>query len=82
MVTKAQIKKYIAEEFLSENDTDGLLDDLDLIETGILDSMAVLKLISYLEMECNITIDPEDLDPEKLNTIDKISGLVSSRVSA
>lgn len=51
--------------------------DMDLFENGILDSFAIAQLISSLEEDFNIEIDPEDIVPEKFSTIAEISRLVT-----
>lgn len=51
--------------------------DMDLFENGILDSFAIVQLISLLEENFNIEIDPEDIVPEKFSTISEISRLVT-----
>lgn len=51
--------------------------DMDLFENGILDSFAIAQLISSLEEDFNIEIDPEDIVPEKFSTISEISRLVT-----
>lgn len=79
MITKEYLKEFIVKEFLSESGVNEIDDDLDLIATGILDSLAVLKIVSFLEMENNITIDPDELDPEKLNSINAIYKLLSNK---
>ena len=43
------IKKYVLDEFLPGEDPAALTDTVPLIGTGILDSIAVLKLVTFLE---------------------------------
>jgi len=80
MFTKEKIKVYVLREFIPDAQTEHLADDLDLVATGIIDSLGVLKLVSFIEMENGISIDPEDLDPDKLNTIDRMYQLINSKI--
>ncbi len=44
----------------------------DLLTTGILDSMAVMRLIGYIEEELSVKVPPEDLIIENFMTVDSI----------
>jgi acyl carrier protein len=47
--------------------------------TGILDSIAVLKVVTFLEDQFHITIEPHEAVVENLNTLSDIGGLVMSK---
>lgn len=53
--------------------------DLDLFELEILDSFAVLELISKLELEFEVQIPVEDLNMQNLSTVSSISQYLLSR---
>jgi acyl carrier protein len=73
------VKNYIMSEFLPGEDPAQLLDSTPLITTGILDSIATLKLVGFLEQQFSITIDAHEADPEHLDTIGRIAQLVKSK---
>jgi D-alanine--poly(phosphoribitol) ligase subunit 2 len=50
--------------------------DTDIIETGLLDSMAIVTLIVELEERFSITVPPEELDLESLRTLARLTALV------
>jgi acyl carrier protein len=76
-----KVKAYILREFLPGEDPSELTEDTPLFTTGILDSIATLKLVTYLEEEFDITIEAHEADAENLNTITDISKLVSTKLS-
>lgn len=43
-----------------------------LVTSGLIDSLAVLKLISLLETKLRISIPPESLQPEDFDDVDLI----------
>ncbi len=77
---KAAVKDFILKEFLPGEDPSNLTDDLPLITTGILDSIATLKLVLHLEEKYGITLEAHEADKEHLDTLNKISSLVSSKM--
>lgn len=44
-------------------------DDFDLRETGVVDSLGFLELVTALEDELGIELDFEDMEPEHLTTV-------------
>lgn len=77
---KPAIKQYILSEFLPGEDIANLGDDLPLITSGILDSIATLKLVLHLEERYGITLAAHEADKEHLDTVDRISTLVRSKL--
>lgn len=54
--------------------------ELDLIDSGILDSFAFIELFSMLE-DYNIIIQPTRIDRSKLRTSGKIQELINDSIS-
>jgi acyl carrier protein len=74
------IKSFILSEFLPNEDPAQLTDSTPLITTGILDSIATLKLVLFLEEHFSITIEPHEVDAEHINTIELIGRFVRSKI--
>ena len=79
---QATVKSYIMEQFLRNANPDDLTPDTPLIEGGILDSLATVRLASYLEEHFGIDLQPYDVNEENLGSLEKISALVRSRQPA
>ena len=56
--------------------------DVDLVETGILDSFQLVELLVELEKKFGVQIDIEGLDLDDLRTLDRIARLVLSNVAS
>ena len=68
-------KKF--EEILNEVNTEIMQNrDCNLIDEGIVDSLAIMNLIVRLESEYSIEIDPNDLMPENFSSVEAIWNLV------
>ena len=76
---KATVKNFILNEFLPGEDPAALTDTTALVTTGILDSIAVLKAVTFLENQFGITIEPHEAVVENLNTLSDITRLVISK---
>ena len=73
------VKTYILEQFLQGEDPNELTDDTPLMTTGILDSLATLKLVTYLEEKFDIAVEAHEADSENLNTLELITDLVARK---
>ena len=73
------IKSFILETFLPGEDPAKLTPTTPLMTAGILDSIATLKLIMFLEEHFNIEVEAHEVDEEHLNTLDAICALVKSK---
>lgn len=49
---------------------------LDLIKSGLYDSMSFIDLIVSLEEDCNVTIDLENISPKEISTIQSLSNTI------
>jgi acyl carrier protein len=82
MQTRDDIKAFILAEFIPGGAMAELTDDLDLIATGVIDSLGVLNLISALEMEMGLRIEPEDMDSANFASVAKIHAFIDSKRAA
>ena len=76
---RAAVKTYVLDEFLPGEDASALADTTPLLTTGILDSIAVIKLVTFLEGKFGITLSAHETDAEHLNTVADIARLVTSK---
>ena len=51
-------------------------DDVDLIETGLIDSLGLVTVIAEIEQEFQITFALDDLDVDQFRTIHRIVALL------
>lgn len=77
---RAVIKNFILDNFLPGEDPNNLTDETELKESGILDSLATLNLVTFLEEEFNVQFEADDLDPGNLSTLITIENLVKSKM--
>jgi acyl carrier protein len=66
-----QLRQFITDNFLF-GQPDGLSNSDSLLEHGIVDSMGVMELVTFLETQYGIAIDDQELIPDNLDSIDKL----------
>ncbi|MEO8411668.1 MAG: acyl carrier protein [Propionivibrio sp.] len=77
-ITK-KIKNFIMEEFLPGENPDELTESTPLISGGILDSIATLKLVMFMEEQYGVNFEPHEVDKEHLDNLASIVRLVQSK---
>lgn len=73
------IIKHIAEELASEEIDGGLEASDDLLGGGILDSLGMMKLITFIEETFNIEVAPEDMVIENFMTVENICEYINGK---
>jgi acyl carrier protein len=73
------VKEFILNEFLPGEDPAELTDATPLITGGVLDSIATLKLVLFIEEKYAITLEAHEVDPEHLDTIALIARLILAK---
>jgi len=78
--TKTTVRDYILREFLPGENPAVLTDLTPLVTGGILNSLAILKLVDFLEEKFGIEIEAHETDLEHFNTITNIAALVHTKI--
>lgn len=66
----------------------GICPDIDfekekaLIDESVIDSFAVIQIVTELMEHFNIFIDADDIEPENLNSLDNICEMVRSKTES
>ena len=77
------VRRFILCTYLPGESPDALSDDTPLQSSGILDSLAAVGLIAFLEKEFQIELDVYETAIERFDTIQDIaSAVVSKQVRA
>lgn len=74
-----KIKNFIMEEFLPGEDPDELTETTPLISGGILDSIATLKLVMFVEEQYGVNFEPHEVDKENLDDLVSIVRLIRAK---
>ncbi len=74
------IKDHIIQEYQHGNTEEALDSDQSLIVEGVIDSLGIFTLISFIEQEFSIKVRPEDVALENFESVNAIKNLVVSRL--
>jgi acyl carrier protein len=77
---QSTVKQFILDEFLPGEDPEELQPDTRLISDGILDSIAALKLVDFVEETYRIELEAHEADVDHLDTLNLIVQLVRSKL--
>jgi acyl carrier protein len=77
------IKRYLVAEFLPDVRVEQLADDYDLIGSGVIDSLGLLRVINWLENHFGILVDEVEIAEHDFVSVDAIHAFVvrAGRVS-
>ena len=78
---KTRVRTFIADNFDYRADASLLSETASLMESGLIDSMGVLELITFLESEFDIHVSDDEVLPENLDSISAIVALVDRKLS-
>ena len=73
-----EIREFVINNFLF-GDAAPLQDDKSFLDSGIVDSTGMLELIMFLESTYDIKIEPEEMLPENLDSVNRVAAFVERK---
>lgn len=73
MDTSQIIREYIQKEIANGRE---ISNDESLLDAGVLDSLAIVKLLAYVEDEFDVEIPDSDFDPDNFESVATITQLI------
>lgn len=80
-VDEDAILKFITDNFMIGQNPDKLKSDTSFLDNGIIDSLGVLELVSFLEERFSIEVKDEELVPENLDSIRNLVAYIERKQS-
>lgn len=71
-----EIKRFITENFAPDISPEELPEDYDLLASGMISSLSLVKLVTQLGHRFNIDVDAADLRPDYFRTVTSISQFI------
>lgn len=76
------LRHFILDRYLPGESPENLRDDTPLRSTGILDSLATLSLISFIEEEYKIQVEAHETDVDNFDRIRDMAAFIERKRSA
>lgn len=76
---KEKIRSFIYSNYLAYREDFVLEDDTSLLEHGVIDSTGILELISFVEKEFSIVVLDDDINPDNLDTVNKLEAFIGRK---
>jgi acyl carrier protein len=74
-----KIKGFIASEIVFEDNPSAVADDTPLLG-GVMDSLGLMQLVSFLEDEFDVAVDDAEITVDNFRTVADIERLVGQKV--
>lgn len=79
MKIEEELQDYICKQFIPGKSPKKPNIDDDLLEQGILNSLAIVNLISYLEEEYRIEVEPGDVVVDNIGSIRNLTKFIEQK---
>jgi acyl carrier protein len=77
---KEQIREFVLESARSKGINE-VADDQSLMEAGIIDSLGIFRLVSFLEDNFRVRISDDEIVLENFQSIDEIDRFVAAKLA-
>ena len=82
MNIETEVRNFIVETFIFD-DNDELFDNTQsFLETGIIDSTGMLELVSFIEEQFNIKMEDEELIPDNLDSVNNVVNYINRKTGS
>lgn len=78
MERRVEILQFVKNELMNGHAGIELTEQTELIQSGVIDSLGIMKLLSFLEERFKANIPPDHLLPENFESVEKINHLIES----
>ena len=77
--TRSALREFILTNFLPGEDPETLADSTLLVTSGIITSLALLELATFVEDHFSIILQDEDVSADRMDSIDLLIELIHER---
>jgi len=79
MDVETAIERFIVDEIMLGDSNTKIDPNESLISSGVLDSLALLRLIAFLEEQMGVTVDDSEVIPENFESINEIKSFIEKK---
>ncbi|MFE4976519.1 phosphopantetheine-binding protein [Kitasatospora sp. NPDC056651] len=76
------VRAYVVTQFLAGEDASDLTGDYDLLDSGVIDSLGLVKMLAHFAKTYQLPVDDIDFGPDDFRTLDAIVAMISGHQPA
>ena len=76
MDIETQIRDYLAENVLFSDGAFGYDDNASFLEEGIIDSVAIMDIVMFVEETFTITIEDHEIIPDHFDSVNRLASYI------
>ena len=76
-----EIRDYISRNFLFSDKGYNYSDDASFLEEGIIDSLGIIELVSFVEKKFGISVADHELLPNNFDSVSKLSSFITGKLA-
>ena len=80
VMIEEKIRNYLLKELVRDHTQIDLKRDESLIDRGIIDSLGLFKLVSFIEEEFRIAVEPHEVRTDNFETLSVVTNLVRKKL--
>ena len=80
MNVEAEIRNFILDNFIFDQNEDELGNDASFLDEGIIDSTGILELVSFIEETYGIHVEDDELIPENLDSVNNVISFIEKKL--
>jgi len=81
MQIEDEIRQFVLENLYFSEDTP-IHDEYSFLKTGVIDSMGVMELVSFVQSRFGIRVDPSEVVVEHFDSVRQLAGFIRRKLPA
>jgi acyl carrier protein len=76
MTIEVEIKDYIARNLLFNDNGYPYSEDVSFLDEGVVDSIGVMELVTFVEEKYHVKVDDLDVTPENFDSVSRMAAYI------
>lgn len=81
MDIREELRGYLAQNVLYVEDDYSYSNDASFIQEGLIDSMGIMELVTYVQKRFGIGIAQEEVVPENFDSVNKLAAFIERKLT-
>lgn len=82
MDTREQIRNYVTDNLLFNQNSYQLNDDTSFLDEGIVDSTGVVELVLFVEENFGLTVEDSEIVPDNFDSVNRLAAYIQTKQKA